>query len=147
MEQNHPADKYDITPIELMAEARVAAEASKLVKKQVKIEYKTLKTNAVLVERHFILPETELINAHGEKINASEETVFKVLMVGRQTDEYQIKVKQGDLILSMRPPMPSSHLKATKAVTLDENGNEISLDYYGVLGLNDIIAVVDYKKL
>lgn len=140
-EQN-PADNYkqdmNVAVEGLIAESKKA----KLVKKKVKLTYKELKTNVLLVQRIKLLGGSGIVDASGEAFNNAEESVYKVIMAGKATDEFHIQPKVGDLVL-INGFITEMHRNTTEVITRD--GQDLS--YYLAVALNNVIAIVDYEKL
>lgn len=141
-EKENKADKYNITPKEHIRSLEEQATSNKGRVKKVKLTYKEIKTNMAMLQRITLLENTRILDARGEYFNASEEEIFKVIMVGRKTDDYLIEVKVDDLVM-ITNFATHMHLPETEAKTID--GKDAS--YYLVVSLNDIAAKVEYSKL
>lgn len=137
--QKHPADKFNTEQVESLSS--IIKKAQNTMKK-VSMTYKKVKNNMCLVQKYEVLPQSELVDAHGNSINAAEETLFKVVMVGDRTDDYVMEVTVGDIVL-VTHFVSHIHMETTLARTKDG----IALPYYMVVALADIGAVVDYKKI
>lgn len=149
--KQHQADKYDqnrehnqkeLATMQMQA-FEAAREKVKKTHKKAIVEYKKLASNLVMLDIFKIFPDSGLLTAAGTKLTFSEETVFRVLMVGKQTDEYHMTVEPGDLVLiSQSGAIAQGHVDTTKI--LIPGGEEIT-GYY-LTQISNIMAVVDYKR-
>lgn len=145
-EFEHPADKFNIAPQttakdplqEAMTEA---VEAAKVVKK-VRLTYKDLRANTVLVKKKVLLGSGLIQGLDGSNLSLAEETVFDVVMVGKHTDSYQVCPKVGDSII-ITQYAAVAHRRTTDARTKDG----VDLSYYLVVPLPEVAAIVEYEKI
>ena len=73
----------------------------------------------VLVQRYKLLKGSGIVDVQGQDINSAEENIFRVVMVGKQTDNYQMSVEVGDLVMITTFAL-HNHKKGTKATDLSE---------------------------
>jgi hypothetical protein len=140
--KQNPADKY-VTPEQQREDVEATGKKNRMVRKEAVLELKELKNNmALLLPVRLFASDAKILGPDGQPMTKKEEAVFKVVMRGNITDDFHMKVEEGDLVM-ITNAAGMVHQGTTRVKI---PSGEI-LDYYYMIALGDVMFKVDYGLL
>jgi len=119
------------------------AEKNRLVEKEVILNIVKLKSNMLLLEKVRLYPKTNKIIVPGSpNYNSKEEAVYEVILAGERTDNYNIEVEIGDLVI-VTHVLSENFNGATKVLVRGKSMSSLLT----LASLSEVMMVVKYDKV